>query len=258
MYKIILADDERWVRIVLRKAVEQSQLPFNIMTECANGLEALDALQQLGADLIISDVKMPVMDGIALAEQMATMRASLILVSGYDDFQLAQKAIRFGVKDYLLKPVETEAMADCLWRWMRAQEAKKEASKVDLPEIGAAGLSTIEQVRQFIASNLSRDITLSDAASSVHLNPSYLSQLFKQQTGGKFVDYVIEMRMEEAKKLLLKTSLRVSEIAERLGYSDISYFSNTFKKLSGCSPLEYRKYEVRTVEKEKGHSTGLS
>jgi YesN/AraC family two-component response regulator len=109
-------------------------------------------------------------------------------------------------------------------------------------------LSAIEQVQQFISSNLSKDISLTDAAALVHLNPSYLSQLFKQQTGGKFVDYVIEMRMEEAKKLLLKTSLRVSEIAERLGYGDISYFSSTFKKLIGCTPLEYRKCGGRLDE----------
>ncbi|MCY9669370.1 response regulator [Paenibacillus alginolyticus] len=248
MYKVILVDDERWVRVVLRKAVEQTKLPFEIVQECANGLEAIDALQKHHADLVISDVKMPIMDGIALAEQMTQVSANLILVSGYDDFQLAQKAIRYGVKDYLLKPVEMEAMADCLGRWMQDRTTKSARRLADSPLIGTNELSAIEQVQQFISSNLSKDISLTDAAALVHLNPSYLSQLFKQQTGGKFVDYVIEMRMEEAKKLLIKTSLRVSEIAERLGYGDISYFSSTFKKLIGCSPLEYRKCGGRLDE----------
>lgn len=248
MYKVILVDDERWVRVVLRKAVEQTKLPFEIVQECANGLEAIDALQKHRADLVISDVKMPIMDGIALAEQMTQMSANLILVSGYDDFQLAQKAIRFGVKDYLLKPVEMEAMADCLGRWMQDRVTKTARRLADSPLIETDEMSAIEQVQQFIGSNLSRDISLTDAAALVHLNPSYLSQLFKQQTGGKFVDYVIEMRMEEAKKLLIKTSLRVSEIAERLGYGDISYFSSTFKKLIGCSPLEFRKSGGRLDE----------
>ncbi|NRF95033.1 response regulator [Paenibacillus frigoriresistens] len=248
MYKVILVDDERWVRVVLRKAVEQTKLPFEIVQECATGLEAIDALQKHHADLVISDVKMPIMDGIALAEQMTQVSANLILVSGYDDFQLAQKAIRYGVKDYLLKPVEMEAMADCLGRWMQDRTTKSARRLADSPLIGTNELSAIEQVQQFISSNLSKDISLTDAAALVHLNPSYLSQLFKQQTGGKFVDYVIEMRMEEAKKLLIKTSLRVSEIAERLGYGDISYFSSTFKKLIGCSPLEYRKCGGRLDE----------
>ncbi|NEW05119.1 response regulator [Paenibacillus sp. SYP-B3998] len=251
MYKLILVDDERWVRVVLRKAVEQTKLPFDIVQECTNGLDALDTLGQQSVDLVISDVKMPVMDGIALAEQMESMSASLVLVSGYDDFQLAQKAIRYGVKDYLLKPVEMEAMADCLGRWLLAKASASEWSAAERSNFEWEGLSAIEQVRNFIGSNLARDITLTDAAALVHLNPSYLSQLFKQQTGGKFVDYVIGMRMEEAKKLLLKTSLRVSEIAQRIGYGDIAYFSNTFKKLSGCSPLEYRKCAGRMDE--KGH-----
>ncbi|BFT73483.1 helix-turn-helix domain-containing protein [Paenibacillus sp. P36] len=239
MYKIILADDEKWVRVVLRKAVEQTKLPVTIVQECANGLEALDAVQKHAADLVISDVKMPIMDGIGLAEQMAAMTANLVLVSGYDDFQFAQKAIRYGVKDYLLKPVETEAMADCLERWIQSRALLAAGGMSGSLE--TAEMSVIEQVQQFVAANLAKDITLTDAAALVHLNPSYLSQLFKQQTGGKFVDYVILMRMEEAKRLLIKTSLRVSEIAERLGYGDIAYFSNTFKKLTGSSPLEYRK-----------------
>ncbi|NOV03582.1 response regulator transcription factor [Paenibacillus planticolens] len=241
MYKIILADDEKWVRVVLRKAVEQTKLPVTIVQECANGLEALDAVRKHEADLVISDVKMPIMDGIGLAEQMAGMTANLVLVSGFDDFHFAQKAIRYGVKDYLLKPVEMEAMADCLERWIQGRAMLKEAMGSDTLQTVTAELSVIEQVQQFVAANLAKDIALTDVAAFVHLNPSYLSQLFKQQTGGKFVDYVIEMRIEEAKRLLVKTSLRVFEIAERLGYGDIAYFSNTFKKLTGSSPLEYRK-----------------
>lgn len=252
MYKIILADDEKWVRVVLRKAVEQTKLPVTIVQECANGLEALDALKKHDADLVISDVKMPIMDGIGLAEQMWAMTANLVLVSGYDDFQFAQKAIRYGVKDYLLKPVEMEAMADCLERWIQGRELLKQAmgDTNAFLRTEKAEMSVIEQVQQFVAANLAKDITLTDAAALVHLNPSYLSQLFKQQTGGKFVDYVIILRMEEAKRLLIKTALRVSEIAERLGYGDIAYFSNTFKKLTGSSPLEYRKSGGKPEEKK--------
>jgi two-component system response regulator YesN len=249
MYKVVLADDEKWVRLVLRNVVEQTGLPFEIVHECANGLEALDRIQHQATDLVISDVKMPVMDGIALAEQMSKLPVSLILVSGYDEFQLAQQAIRYGVKDYLLKPVEVEAMTDCLNRWITVREQLSEAQEADARNADVDQLSSIERVQHYIRSNLSQDITLTGAAARVHLNPSYLSQLFKQQTGTKFVDYLVEMRMEEAKKLLLKTALRVSEIAERLGYCDIAYFSNTFKKISGCSPLEYRKSGGSSKEK---------
>lgn len=87
-------------------------------------------------------------------------------------------------------------------------------------------------------------ITLKDTAECVHMNPSYLSQLFKQQLNKKFVDYITELRIEESKRLLLNTSLRMSEIAERVGYSDLAYFSNNFKRITGCSPSEFRKSAI--------------
>ncbi|UUZ90574.1 AraC family transcriptional regulator [Paenibacillus sp. P25] len=94
---------------------------------------------------------------------------------------------------------------------------------------------------RIIHESLPGDITLSEVAARVHLNPSYLSQLFKQEMNRKFSDYVAEARMEEAKRLLSWTSLRISEIADRLGYADISYFSGSFKKWTGRTPLDFRK-----------------
>jgi YesN/AraC family two-component response regulator len=84
------------------------------------------------------------------------------------------------------------------------------------------------------------DLTLNEAASKVHLNASYVSQLFKQKMNQNFIDYITERRMKEAAHLLKITSLRVSEVAERLGYKDLAYFSNSFKKWSGETPSQYR------------------
>lgn len=75
----------------------------------------------------------------------------------------------------------------------------------------------------------------------MHLNPSYLSQLIKQQMNMNIIDYVLEQRMARAKQLLAQTSLRISEIAERVGYSDLLYFSNAYKRVTGITPTEYRK-----------------
>ncbi|WP_258881780.1 response regulator [Paenibacillus sp. sptzw28] len=242
---MLLIEDERWVRVVVREVLRQTGLPFEIVQECTNGLEALDWLKKHEAQLILADVKMPVMDGISFVEQLCRLddRPSVIFISGHDDFQAARKAMRFGVVDYLLKPVEVEDMTECLVRWMdkyMKRTAPTEASfsaGIDQP-------STIEQVMQIIHESRARDISLTEVAAKVHMNPSYLSQYFKQQTGSRFVDYVVALRMEEAKMLVVRTSLRISEIAERLGYNDIAYFSNTFKKMTGKTPLEFRKTQV--------------
>ncbi|MBH8590661.1 helix-turn-helix domain-containing protein [Paenactinomyces guangxiensis] len=108
-------------------------------------------------------------------------------------------------------------------------------------------LSPVEHIKRYVQEHVAETISLSEAATKVYLNPNYFSQLFKQQTGQSFVRYVTEIKMDKAKELLIHTSLRVSEVAERVGYMDVAYFSNTFKKMVGEAPSEYRR-------KHAGHS----
>lgn len=247
MHKVLLVEDERWVRVVLREVLAQTLLPFVIVKECTNGLEALDWLKQNEAHLIFLDFKMPVMDGISFVEHLSHLnhKPPVIFISGHDDFHVVRTAMRCGVIDYLLKPVEVEEMRICLKKWMNNKLTALD-SQEGSPQNVLEPLSIIDQVKQIIQDSKPGDVSLTEIAAKVHMNPSYLSQYFKQQTGSRFVDYVVGMRMEEAKMLVIRTSLRISEIAERLGYSDTAYFSNTFKRMTGKTPLEFRKYQ--TVE----------
>lgn len=242
MNSMLLVDDERWVRTALRHTIEKLNKPFQIKHECSNGLEALDWLQDNKVDLVISDIRMPVMDGLAFVEQLRQQREKqdVILITVHDDFQYVQKALRSGVFDYLVKPVDPAELDTCLEKWLRLCHSRQEDISVEkLPD--ASNLSTIQQVLRYIAKTSPGDVTLADAAKCVHMNPSYLSQLFKQEMHINFIDYVSSLRIKEAKLLLASTTLRISEIACRLGYSDIAYFSNMFRKLTGVSPSEYRK-----------------
>lgn len=245
MYSILLAEDERWVRVALRKTVEKTGLPFKVVYEATNGMEAYDWLKRHTADLIMTDIRMPIMDGIALLEEIRSLggRHDLIVISGHDDFGYAQKALRLGAFDYMLKPVETETMKECLGRWLTAK--KRERPDQESPGLSSPDrseeLSPIGMITRRIESAPEANMTLSEAAALVHLNPSYFSKLFKQQTGINFTDYITTVKMNEGSRLLKKTSLRVSEIADRLGYADLAYFSNTFKKAFGVTPSEYRK-----------------
>ncbi|MGO4108281.1 response regulator transcription factor [Paenibacillus sp. YAF4_2] len=244
-YKVLVVEDERWVRVVLREVLRETELPFQIVQECTNGLEALDWLQGHTVDMVLADVKMPVMDGVSFIERLADLknRPPVVFISGYDDFHAARKALRCGVIDYLMKPVEVEEMAKTLGKWMEEQERKQEASQGSSALGMEEGQSEImERVLQQIHERPGH-VSLAELAAQVHMNASYLSQYFKQHTGRNFTDYVAGLRMEEAKMLVARTSLRISEIAERLGYSDIAYFSSTFKRTTGKSPLDFRKQE---------------
>jgi len=236
---ILLVDDERWVRTALKWTINKLNLPLHVIHECENGLEALDWIKQNDVDLIISDIRMPVMDGLSLVKELSQLKKKqdVIVISVHDEFQFVQQALRTGVTDYLLKPVEETELQACLEKWLEKQKKDLDIKIVDesLPS------STIERVLQYLEKTSLDQITLKDAAESVHMNPSYLSQLFKQQLNKKFVDYLTELRIEESKRLLLNTTLRMSEIADRVGYSDLAYFSNNFKRITGCSPSEFRK-----------------
>ncbi|WP_257984252.1 response regulator transcription factor [Neobacillus cucumis] len=238
---ILLVDDERWVRTALKWTINNLNLPLYVMHECGNGLEALDWMKQNEVDLIMSDIRMPIMDGMSFVKELSRLkkRPDVIVISVHDEFQFVQQAIRTGVTDYLLKPVEETELKVCLEKWLGQQA--KEVVKVNKVVDNNIPASTIERVLQYLEKTPLDQITLKDAAESVHMNPSYLSQLFKQQTNTKFVDYLTELRIEESKRLLLHTTLRMSEIADRVGYSDLAYFSNNFKKITGRSPSEFRK-----------------
>lgn len=99
----------------------------------------------------------------------------------------------------------------------------------------------VTQVHEFIHRNYSNaDLSLSMIADFVFLNSTYLSRLYKKETGCNYVEYLIEYRMKEAQRLLKDSSLRVGDVSVMVGYPNSQYFCTTFKKYCGCSPIEYR------------------
>jgi YesN/AraC family two-component response regulator len=247
MKKILLVDDERWVRTALKWTINKLNLPLKVVQECENGLEALDWIRQNEVDLVLTDIRMPIMDGLSFVKELSKLNGEqdVVVISVHDEFQFVQHALRSGVTDYLLKPIEEDDLRECLEKWLnrcKDEEAKKNVVQHVDEKIPS---STIEQVLNYIKKTPLSEVTLHDAAENVHVNSSYLSQLFKQQLNKKFVDYLTEQRIEEGKRLLLHTTLRMSEIAERVGYSDLAYFSNNFKKITGSTPSEFRKSVVQ-------------
>jgi YesN/AraC family two-component response regulator len=250
MKKILLVDDERWVRTALKWTINKLNLPLLVIHECQNGLEALDWIKMNEVDLILTDIRMPVMDGLALVKELSSLNGAyeVIVISVHDEFQFVQQAMRSGVTDYLLKPIEENEIKVCLEKWLNKKSNEGNKSKQMLAEKENLPLSTIDRILDYIEKTPLDQITLKEAAETIHINPSYLSQLFKQQLNKKFVDYITELRIEESKRLLQNTTLRMSEIAERVGYSDLAYFSNNFKRIVGSSPSEYRNINSKTGE----------
>lgn len=101
--------------------------------------------------------------------------------------------------------------------------------------------SVIQDARKYIAENYGNsEFSLNMIATHIGISPSYFSSIFKQETGQSFVEYLTKVRIDKACELLKCTTLRTAEIGERVGYNDPHYFSNTFKKVTGCSPKEFK------------------
>jgi len=121
-----------------------------------------------------------------------------------------------------------------------AEETRLLQPSVEAEAGQAGGNRLIEAAKDFIAGHYDRTITLDDVAQHVHLNASYLSYLFKEMTGRKYIDYLTELRMNKARELLAETNWKIYEVGEMVGYENPRYFTLLFKKITGQSPQEYR------------------
>ncbi|MBY0217791.1 response regulator [Paenibacillus illinoisensis] len=107
----------------------------------------------------------------------------------------------------------------------------------------------IMRVKKYIQTHLSGNLTLQTTAEYIHMHPNYLSEVFKQTTGVNFIDYVIQQRMELAKKLLTEDKHKLYEIATMVGYQSSKHFTTLFKRVVGVLPSEYKRYANSTHKK---------
>ena len=116
LYRVLLVDDEEEIREGIIKKIDWESLGYTIAGDAENGLEALEKAEHLHPDVVITDIKMPFMNGLELGERLSVVMPStkLIIFSGFDDFEYAQKAIKLNVAEYVLKPVNASELMETL------------------------------------------------------------------------------------------------------------------------------------------------
>ena len=131
MNTILIAEDEKFIRLGLKAMIRRSPLPVGEILEARDGEEAMALLRTHTVDLLITDIRMPRMDGIQLVSQLGTMgeRPMVLVISGYDDFSYAVEMLRNGVQDYLLKPVERERLYEIMEKLEDRFQARQSARK---------------------------------------------------------------------------------------------------------------------------------
>ena len=244
-YKLVIAEDEELQLNSLVKKVEKFCPGFTVVGTAQTGSQAYKLICEKAPDILISDIRMPVMTGIELMEKARIMFPELqfIIISGFSEFEYARSAIRLQVSDYLLKPVETEELQKALNKIrLKLQERAQEESAAFN---GDSENKTAEQVAfaviEYLQHHYNEEVNLNQIASALHYSPSYLTKIFVQQYDTTPSKYMISLRMQKAQQLLAHNpELSVRQIGETVGYPEQGYFSRIFKKYVGVSPLEYR------------------
>lgn len=395
MYRCLLVDDDHAICQGLPMLIDWEACGFTVAATASNGLQALERLRQEHFDLLVTDIRMPRMDGIELIRtlQEEGIMPDTIILSGYRDFEYAQMAVAYGVRQYILKPVKEQLLVDTLnglrakmtesellrerlresqsilaeHSWLdllkenrQPSECRHDLELAGLPSEGflfrVAILETVEErtnallraVQQAVAeireSGVSMRIARMDRRRCVllmacaertevssrqivervaagtagvfgkplrlavgsetsapdgislscrdaglllelnafaendgilwhdelrmnrviapilehirahcheklslrgmavrhYLNPAYLGRLFRQQTGMSFNDFLVDCRMELARKHLQDRNRMISDIAAKVGYEDVNHFCHVFKTRNGMTPSEFR------------------
>lgn len=240
--KVLIVEDEELIRNEIQLTTPWKNFYCEVVGTAENGLIGEELFHRLKPDIVITDIRMPGLNGIEMLGRINP--AAALILTGYSDFSYAKEAIKLGVKDYILKPVDDDEFYSALKKisekllQMRA-EITKFREYAQQPE-GDKQDYYINQTIGYIQLKYASDISLRDVSEHVGITESYLSHLFKSKTGYSYLEYLRQHRIKKALELMRNQSRRINEVARDTGFRDMSYFSSLFKKYVGVSPSQYR------------------
>ena len=243
MLKVLIVEDEEMIRKGIVLTVDWAALDCVVVGEASNGLEGLEAARRLEPTLIITDLKMPQMDGLEMLRALREegCAAYVIILTAYDQFEYAQSALRLGAVDYLLKPFHDGELENAVNRLRSRMESGPVAPEtMGIPRKGDKSRYVLEAMAYISKHYNEPDISVGTVAQSLNISEGYLSHTFKKETDYTLLNYLTRYRIHKAMELLKDCRVKVYEVAEQVGYRDIAYFSATFKKYTGISPSEYQ------------------
>ncbi len=248
MYKVMLVEDDEVIRYVYSKMKAWARYGFFIQAEAANGKRALEELKNNSVDVVFTDIRMPLMNGIELMKEAITLYPDIrfVLISSYNEFEYAREGLRLGAVDYIVKPMQEEELDHVLQR-IREQISASENS-------GIAGVLTdifqdediqndslIGQVMECLNEHINQNLTIEEVADSLGMNKDYLGRQLKKKTQMSFRSLYNRVKMEYAKPMIKSGQYKIYEISEMLGYTSPDYFSALFKNIVKMTPAEYKK-----------------
>ncbi|MEN6338987.1 MAG: response regulator [Clostridiaceae bacterium] len=258
MHSVVIIEDSFPLRQGMILTFDWRALNCYVAGEADNGEDGLRLICEINPEIVITDIRMPGMDGLDMIEEMRKSGgdAVCIVISAYGEFDYAQRAIRFGVSEFLVKPFEMSELNNALKnavrraeqiRHMRQIEEKKVMLYGDfLAEDGDIKGKYAEQAVNYIKAHFAESIGICDIALALSMSESHLSRVFKESMGYTLGEYLVNYRISVACELLRDGNLRVSEAASKVGYGDQRYFSVVFRRIVGMTPNDYRAHAMNS------------
>jgi len=259
MYRVVLVDDERIILEGLSRVVPWEKLGCEVSGTASNGREGLELIRRVQPHILMTDIRMPNMDGLTMVAALRSEFPDLqiTVLTAFRDFEYAQTALNLGVCRYLLKPSKMDELNEAIHTMIARLDAMP---KTEMPEpaessgaaspSGLAGNYIVRQALDYMRAHCAERLSLGDVADQVYVSQWHLSKLINRHTNQSFLDILNNMRIEKACQLLAGSGLRIHEVAEQCGYSDLGHFSRNFKKLTGSTPGEFRDAAIHNNRKE--------
>ncbi len=249
MYKVVIIDDEPIIVEGISRMIQWEQYSCKLVATANDGLEGAQVIQQYRPNIIITDISMPDQDGLSmiagLKSEFPDMEISIL--TGYRRFDYAQRAIRLGVTRFLLKPSNMEELKEAITAMVNnlaesnilPEEASSTGVEAEHYDNEASNF-IVNNALKYIEQNYPHKLTLCEVAEKTYVSQWHLSKLLNRNLGQNFSEVLNHIRIKEAQKLLCDPSLRIGDIAERVGFMDMAHFSRVFKKHVGISANEFR------------------
>ena len=248
MYRVVLVDDERLIIRGLSTVIPWAELGCEIAGTAHDGVSGLELIRSIRPDIVLTDIRMPNMDGLTM---LAAIRSEfpgiqMSVLTAYRDFEYARKAITLGVCRYLLKPSNLDELQEAVKLMVSRLDAMPQLPEdPDDESVKEAGNHLVKAALAYMKEHCTEQhLSLGEVADHVYVSQWHLSKLLNRETDQSFFDLLGSMRIAKAKKLLADPALRIHEIAEMVGFSDVAHFSRSFKKIAGCTPGEYRNHQM--------------
>ena len=235
--KVMVCDDQPGMRLVLRKLIEKAE-GFRLVGEAESGEACLELFAELRPEIVFMDVEMPGINGVECARRIQDIdpKTALIFATAHEGYM--GEAFELYAFDYLLKPFRDQELTHAVARVCRKMES---APAANTPAVKKEPEATgyVRQAMDYIAGHYAdENISIATIAGHLCVSEGHLSHVFKKQTGMTVTNYLTKTRIDAAMALLQTGRVKVYEAAAAVGYKDVTYFSATFKKLTGLSPSE--------------------